>query len=123
MILTDTINELESLCAENGIEIIPIPRLVKDQLVYISLVSGDTELRIYQIDYNGALLVGDLTPKKTIDILLDRVESHKSEELRELVLDMWHELDAATQYDAGGGRGSVCEFAIRMRELGIEVDA
>lgn len=41
--------------------------------------------------------------------------------LRELVRDMWHELDAATQYDAGGGRGSVCEFAIRMRELGVEV--
>ena len=42
-------------------------------------------------------------------------------ELRELVRDMWHELDAATQYDAGGGRGSVCEFADRMRELGVEV--
>ena len=42
--------------------------------------------------------------------------------LRELVRDMWHELDAATQYDAGGGRGSVCEFADRLRELGVEVD-
>lgn len=41
--------------------------------------------------------------------------------LRELVRDMWHELDAATQYDAGGGRGSVCELADCMRELGIEV--
>lgn len=41
--------------------------------------------------------------------------------LRELVRDMWRELDAATQYDAGGGRGAVCEFAIRMRELGVEL--
>lgn len=41
--------------------------------------------------------------------------------LRELVADMWHELDAATQYDAGGGRGIVYEFADRMRELGVEV--
>ena len=41
--------------------------------------------------------------------------------LRELVRDIWRELDAATQYDAGGGRGSVCEFADRMRELGVEV--
>ena len=43
--------------------------------------------------------------------------------LRELVRDMWHELDAATQYDAGGGRGVVYEFADRMRELGMGVDA
>lgn len=42
--------------------------------------------------------------------------------LRGLVLDMWHELDAATQYDAGGGRGAVYEFERRMRELGIEVN-
>ena len=42
--------------------------------------------------------------------------------LRELVWDIWHELDAATQYDAGGGRGAVYEFKSHMRELGIEVD-
>lgn len=42
--------------------------------------------------------------------------------LEELVLDMWNELDAATQHDAGGGRGIVYEFADRMRELGIEAN-
>lgn len=42
--------------------------------------------------------------------------------LRELALELYHELDAATQYEAGGSRGVVCEFADRMRELGIEVD-
>jgi len=41
--------------------------------------------------------------------------------LRALVRDMWHELDAATQYDAGGVRGIVSEFADSMRDLGIEV--
>ena len=41
--------------------------------------------------------------------------------LRELVRDMWHELDAATQYDASGGRGTVYEFTDRMRELGVEI--
>ena len=45
------------------------------------------------------------------------------EKLRELVRELYDELDAATQYDAGGGRGVVYEFADRMRELGIEVDA
>lgn len=40
--------------------------------------------------------------------------------LRELIRDMWHELDAATQYDAGGGRGVVDEFADRMRKLGVK---
>ena len=48
-----------------------------------------------------------------------QVESAK---LRELVRDMWHELDAATQYDAGGVRGIVSEFADSMHDLGIEVD-
>lgn len=47
------------------------------------------------------------------------VENRK---LRELVRDVWHELDAATQYEAGGGRGVVSEFAYRMRELGVEVE-
>lgn len=42
--------------------------------------------------------------------------------MRELLADMWNELDAATQYDAGGGRGILYEFADRMRKLGIEVD-
>ena len=42
--------------------------------------------------------------------------------LRALVRDMWHELDAATQYDAGGVRGIVSEFADSMRDLGIEVE-
>ena len=41
--------------------------------------------------------------------------------LRELVRELYDELDAATQYDAGGGRGVVSEFADRMRELGVEV--
>jgi hypothetical protein len=41
--------------------------------------------------------------------------------LRELVRGLYHELDAATQYDAGGSRGVVSEFADRMRELGIKV--
>lgn len=42
--------------------------------------------------------------------------------LRELVRELYHELDAATQYEAGGSRGVVCEFADTMRELGVEVD-
>lgn len=42
--------------------------------------------------------------------------------LRKLVLELYHELDAATQYDAGGGRGVVSEFAHCIHELGIEVD-
>lgn len=119
--MTDTINELESLCAENGIEIIPIQRLVKDQLVYISLVSGDTELRIYQIDYSGALLVGDLTPKKTIDILLDRVESHKSKELRELVRFIMHQCNDGNPRcnECIGWNGGECVALLRMRELGV----
>lgn len=53
---------------------------------------------------------------------IDRLRD-ESAELRELVRDMLSELDAATQYDAGGGRGVVYEFANRMRALGIEVDA
>lgn len=40
--------------------------------------------------------------------------------LEELVRELWCDLDAATQYDAGGGRGIVYEFADRMRELGVE---
>jgi len=52
-----------------------------------------------------------------------RIEAERlcdeNERLRELVRDMWCELDAATQYDAGGGRGVVYEFADRMRELGV----
>ena len=43
-------------------------------------------------------------------------------ELRELVRELYHELDAATQYEAGGSRGVVSEFADAMRDLGIEVD-
>ena len=42
--------------------------------------------------------------------------------LRELAADLWDELDASTQYDAGGGRGILYEFADSMRKLGIEVD-
>lgn len=42
----------------------------------------------------------------------------ENEKLRGLVRDMYGELDAATQYDAGGGRGVVHEFANRMHELG-----
>lgn len=40
--------------------------------------------------------------------------------LRELVRELYHELDAATQYDAGGSRGIVSEFAGRMRKLGVD---
>lgn len=47
----------------------------------------------------------------------------ESEKLRELVRELYDELDAATQYDAGGGRGVVYEFADRMRELLGNVDA
>lgn len=51
-----------------------------------------------------------------------RIEQLQSEntKLRELVRELYHELDAATQYDAGGGRGVVSELADRMRELGVE---
>lgn len=40
--------------------------------------------------------------------------------LEELVLDLYQEVDALTQYDAGGSRGIVCEFAVRIAELGVE---
>ena len=53
-----------------------------------------------------------------------RIEAERlcdeNEQLRELVRDMWCELDAATQYDAGGGRGVVYEFADRMRKSGVD---
>lgn len=39
--------------------------------------------------------------------------------LRELVAELYRELDAATQYDAGGARGIVSEFADRIKELGV----
>lgn len=45
---------------------------------------------------------------------------YENGQLRELVRELYDELDAATQYDAGGGRGVVSEFADRMRELGVE---
>ena len=44
----------------------------------------------------------------------------ENDKLRELVRELYDELDAATQYDAGGGRGVVYEFADRMRELGVD---
>lgn len=47
----------------------------------------------------------------------------ENERLRELVRELYHELDAATQYEAGGSRDIVSEFVDAMRELGIEVDA
>lgn len=40
--------------------------------------------------------------------------------LRDLVMDMWHELDSVTQY-AGDSREAVFKFKYAMRELGIEV--
>ena len=46
----------------------------------------------------------------------------ENEKLKQLAHDIWHELDAATQYDAGGGRGIVFELANSMRDLGIEVN-
>ena len=46
-----------------------------------------------------------------------RIEAERlcdeNEQLRELVRDMWCELDAATQYDAGGGRGVVSDAVLR----------
>ena len=62
------------------------------------------------------------TPTSHMHKLANAGWSH-IEKLRELVRELYDELDAATQYDAGGGRGVVYEFADRMRELGIEVDA
>ena len=53
---------------------------------------------------------------------VDRLQTENAK-LRELVRELYHELDAATQYEAGGSRGVVSEFADRMRELGIEEDA
>lgn len=50
----------------------------------------------------------------------ERLQAENAE-LRELVRELYDELDAATQYDAGGGRGVVHEFSDRMRELGVEV--
>ena len=44
----------------------------------------------------------------------------ENDKLRRLVRDLYNELDAATQYDAGGGRGVVYELADRMRELGVD---
>ncbi len=63
--------------------------------------------------------------ERRIDELCAEVERLKGEnaKLRELVRELYDELDAATQYDAGGGRGVVHEMAYRMRELGIEVPA
>ena len=57
--------------------------------------------------------------------LFDYIDRLKAEnvELQVLVRDLWHELDAATQYEAGGSRGIVFEFADAMRKLGIVVDA
>ena len=50
----------------------------------------------------------------------DRLKA-ENEKLKQLARDIWHELDAATQYDAGGWRGIVFELANSMRDLGIEV--
>ena len=79
-----------------------------------------------------------MTPQELIDELYDAVDFDdmysrsylvyavedlcaENAKLRELVRELYGELDAATQYDAGGGRGVVYEFADRMRELGVEV--
>lgn len=55
-----------------------------------------------------------------LDATNDRLLAENAK-LRELVRELYDELDAATQYDAGGGRGVVHEFSDRMRELGVEV--
>lgn len=60
------------------------------------------------------------TPTRCMHKLANAGWSH-IEKLRELVRELYDELDAATQYDAGGGRGVVYEFTDRMRELGVEV--
>jgi len=59
---------------------------------------------------------------RKLDGYVANIEAENSK-LRVLVRDLWHELDAATQYEAGGSRGIVFEFADAMRKLGIEVDA
>jgi len=53
--------------------------------------------------------------------MTDEQRAERIVALEELVCELWDELDAATQYDAGGPRGVVYEFADRMREMGIEV--
>lgn len=50
---------------------------------------------------------------------VDRLQAENAK-LRGLVRELYHELDAATQYDAGGSRGVVSEFAGSMRELGVD---
>lgn len=58
--------------------------------------------------------------ERLMQVSIDALDKENAK-LRELVMELYDELDAATQYDAGGGRGVVYEFADRMRELGIEV--
>ena len=71
---------------------------------------------------NGThMRVADLTPEQAIEATLGSDLKAENAELRELVRELYDELDAATQYDAGGGRGVVYEFADKMRELGVEV--
>ena len=82
-------------------------------------------------DIGGCLWVQNrhpLTPEQAIEATLGRGEckdigrlEEENAKLRELVRELYDELDAATQYDAGGGRGVVHEMAYRMRELGVEV--
>ena len=61
------------------------------------------------------------TPAQAVEATLGSDLKAENEKLRELVRELYDELDAATQYDAGGGRGVVYEFADRMRELGVEI--
>lgn len=89
--------------------------------MFIEAADAITELR-------GALSVASVNYRHLSDenaklLAMRDTWAENDAKLRELVRNMWHELDAATQYDAGGGRGVVYEFADRMRELGIGASA
>ena len=77
----------------------------------------------YVMSHGGIffLNVKSVTPEQAIEATLGGDLQAENAKLRELVRELYGELDAATQYDAGGGRGVVYEFADRMRELGVEV--
>lgn len=80
------------------------------QMAYI-----EAEREVDQLQDENTKLVMKLNAEHLVRQNVE-VENAK---LRELVEDMYNEIDAATQYDAGGGRGVVYELADRMRKLGV----
>ena len=58
------------------------------------------------------------TEKEALFACIDKL-CVENEKLRKLSSELFNELDAATQYDAGGGRGVMQEFGDRMHELGV----